>query len=84
VTLAAALAAILPGLRTSHAGQALPLRQSGALTLPGGGTRVMVWALDLDLDGAVAAGGADDLRIDQPVRSSIRRLTARGLRPAPR
>jgi len=39
VTLAAALAAILPGLRTSHAGQALPLRQRGALTLPGGGTR---------------------------------------------
>jgi len=44
VTPAAALAAIaatviLPGLRTSHAGQALPLRQRGALTLPGGSTR---------------------------------------------
>jgi DNA-binding beta-propeller fold protein YncE len=53
VTLAAALltatmaAVALPGLlRTSNAGQALPLRQTGALTLPGGSTRFDYESLD--------------------------------------
>jgi hypothetical protein len=40
----------------------------------GGGDGVVV---DLDFDGAVAAGGADEFLIDQPVWFSIQRLTAK-------
>jgi hypothetical protein len=40
----------------------------------GGGDDVLA---GLDLDGAVAAGSLDDFLIDQPVRASNHRLTAR-------
>jgi DNA-binding beta-propeller fold protein YncE len=75
VTLGAALAAIvaaviLPGLRTSNAGQALPVRQVGELALPGGSTRFDYESLDPGRGLLFIAHLGDSQVIETDVRTS--------------